>query len=125
MRRLIFAIVIVLLIIGLGVFEQVYISRLYEDTEAQAEQVKAAVQEDVESALPVAEKLKENWLEKRSFLEAVTPHNETKEMVLRIAELIGYVEAKDDKSALATAEIILEMCQNTPHILGFHWEHIF
>ena len=122
---MIFAIVIVLLIVGLGVFEQVYISRLYEDTEAQAEQVKAAVQEDVESALPVAEKLKENWLEKRSFLEAVTPHNETKEMVLRIAELIGYVEAKDDKSALATAEIILEMCQNTPHILGFHWEHIF
>ncbi len=122
---MIFAVVIVLLIVGLGVFEQVYISRLYEDTEAQAEQVKAAVQEDVESALPVAEKLKENWLEKRSFLEAVTPHNETKEMVLRIAELIGYVEAKDDKSALATAEIILEMCQNTPHILGFHWEHIF
>ncbi len=125
MRRMIFAIVIVLLIIGLGAFEQVYISRLYNDTEAQAQEVKAAVQEDVESALPVAEKLKENWLEKRSFLEAVTPHNETKEMVLRIAELIGYVEAKDDKSALATAEIILEMCQNTPHILGFHWEHIF
>ena len=125
MRRMIFAIVIVLLIIGLGVFEQVYINRLYNDTEAQAQEVKAAVQEDVESALPVAEKLKENWLEKRSFLEAVTPHNETKEMVLRIAELIGYVEAKDDKSALATAEIILEMCQNTPHILGFHWEHIF
>ena len=125
MQRMIFAVVIVLLIVGLGVFEQVYISRLYEDTEAQAEQVKAAVQEDVESALPVAEKLKENWLEKRSFLEAVTPHNETKEMVLRIAELNGYVEAKDDKSALATAEIILEMCQNTPHILGFHWEHIF
>ena len=122
---MIFAIVIVLLIIGLGVFEQVYINRLYNDTEAQAQEVKAAVQEDVESALPVAEKLKENWLEKRSFLEAVTPHNETKEMVLRIAELIGYVEAKDDKSALATAEIILEMCQNTPHILGFHWEHIF
>ena len=125
MRRLIFAIVIVLLIIGLGVFEQVYINRLYNDTEAQAQEVKAALQEDVKSALPVAEKLKKDWLDKRSFLEAVTPHNETKEMVLRIAELIGYVEAEDDKSALATAEIILEMCQNTPHILGFHWEHIF
>ena len=46
-------------------------------------------------------------------------------MVLRIAELIGYIEAEDDKSATATVEIILEMCRNTPHILGFHWEHIF
>lgn len=125
MKRTIFAIAIVLLIVAVGVFEQVYIKRLYSDTEAQAEKAKAAVEADVKSALPAVESLKRTWLAKRSFLEAVTPHNETKEMVLRIAELVGYVEAEDDKSALATAEIILEMCQNTPHIMGFHWEHIF
>ena len=125
MKRLIFAVAVFLVIIGFGVFEQISIIRLYDDTEAQAQEVKVAVQKDVESALPAALALKETWLKKRSFLEAVTPHNETKEMVLRIAELIGYVEAKDDKSALATAEIILEMCENIPHILGFHWEHIF
>lgn len=125
MKRLIFALVVFLVIIGMGVFEQISIVRLYDDTEAQAEEVKAAVEKEVTSALPAALALKETWLEKRSFLEAVTPHNETKEMVLRIAELIGYIEAKDDKSAMATVEIILEMCKNTPHILGFHWEHIF
>ena len=125
MKRLILAIAIVLSIIAVGVFEQLYIQKLYKDTRAQAEEVKTLVIENVPSALPAAEKLKETWLEKRSFLEAVTPHNETKEMVLRIAELIGYIEAEDDKSARATVEIILEMCSNTPHILGFHWEHIF
>ena len=122
---MIFAIVIVLLIVAMGVFEQVYIQNLYRDTEEEARKVKAAVEADVETALPAAEELKESWLKKRSFLEAVTPHNETKEMVLRIAELIGYIEAEDDKSALATSEIILEMCDNTPHILAFHWEHVF
>ena len=125
MRRMIFAIVIVLLIVTMGVFEQIYIQDLYRDTEREAKKVKVAVEADVQSALPTAEELKGSWLKKRSFLEAVTPHNETKEMVLRIAELIGYIEAEDDKSALATTEIILEMCDNTPHILGFHWEHIF
>ena len=125
MRRMIFAIAILLMIVAVGVLEQIYIQNLYRNTKAQAEKAKAVVETDVESALPAVEELKKTWLEKRSFLEAVTPHNETKEMVLRIAELIGYVEAKDDKSALATAEIILEMCNNTPHILGFHWEHIF
>ena len=125
MRRMIFAIVIVLLIVTMGVFEQIYIQDLYRDTEREAKKVKVAVEANVQSALPAAEELKKSWLKKRSFLEAVTPHNETKEMVLRIAELIGYIEAEDDKSALATTEIILEMCDNTPHILGFHWEHIF
>ena len=125
MRRMIFAIMIVLLIVTMGVFEQIYIQDLYRDTEREAKKVKVAVEADVQSALPAAEELKGSWLKKRSFLEAVTPHNETKEMVLRIAELIGYIEAEDDKSALATTEIILEMCDNTPHILGFHWEHIF
>ena len=125
MKRLIFAIAIVLLIIAVGVFEQIYIQKLYKDTRAQAQTVKELIEEDPARALPAAEELKETWLKRRSFLEAVTPHNETKEMVLRMAELIGYIRAEDDKSATATVEIILEMCQNTPHILGFHWEHIF
>lgn len=125
MRRMIFAVTVVLLILGVGIFEQIYIQRLYRETKAEAENVKTLIEEDVAAALPAAINLKENWLKKRSFLEGVTPHNETKEMVLRLAELIGYIEAKDDKSALATVEIILEMCANTPHILGFHWEHIF
>lgn len=122
---MIFAVTVVLLILGVGIFEQIYIQRLYRETKAEAENVKTLIEEDVAAALPAAINLKENWLKKRSFLEGVTPHNETKEMVLRLAELIGYIEAKDDKSALATVEIILEMCANTPHILGFHWEHIF
>lgn len=125
MKRLILAAAVFLVIIAFGVFEQIYIVKLYHATKAQAEEVMSLVEEDVETALPSALKLKENWLEKRSFLEAVTPHNETKEMVLRIAELIGYIEAKDDKSATATVAIIIEMCDNTPHILAFHWEHIF
>ena len=125
MKRLIFAIAIVLLIIAVGVFEQIYIQKLYKDTRAQAQTVKELIEEDTARALPAAEELKETWLKRRSFLEAVTPHNETKEMVLRMAELIGYIRAEDDKSATATVEIILEMCSNTPHILGFHWEHIF
>ena len=125
MKRLLFALVIVLLIIAAGVLEQIYIQRLYKETKEQAEEVRTLIDEEISLALPAAEKLKEDWLKRRSFLEAVTPHNETKEMVLRIAELIGYVEAKDDKSATATVEIIIEMCENTPHILGFHWEHIF
>ena len=125
MKRLILAVAVVLLIVGVGVFEQLYIDKLYTKTKAQAQEVKKQIEITVEGALPAAEELKKDWLKNRSFLEAVTPHNETKEMILRIAELIGYVEAKDDKSALATVEIILEMCDNTPHILAFHWEHIF
>ena len=125
MKRLLFALSVMLLIIMLGIFEQIYISRLYEETKARAELVGAKIEEDVTSALPDALALKEFWLKKRSFLEAVTPHNESKEMVLRMAELIGYIQAEDDKSATATAAIILEMCENTPHILGFHFEHLF
>lgn len=125
MKRLLFAISVLLVIVAMGVFEQIYVVRLYDKMKDRAETVKAAVEEDVSSALPAAEALKEEWLKNRSFLEAVTPHNETKEMVLRIAELIGYIEAEDDKSATATVAIILEMCENTPHILAFHWEHVF
>ena len=125
MKRILFAVAVLLLIVAMGVFEQIYITRLYDKTKAQAQEVQSILETDVTAALPAAEKLKEDWLKQRSFLEGVTPHNETKEMVLRIAELIGYIQAKDDKSATATAAIIIEMCDNTPHILAFHWEHVF
>ena len=125
MKRLILAISVMLFIIAIGVFEQIYITRLYDATQARAERVMEKIEEEVTSALPDAVALKEYWLKKRSFLEAITPHNESKEMVLRMAELIGYIQAEDDKSATATVAIILEMCENTPHILGFHFEHLF
>ena len=125
MRRLILALSVFLLILAAGIAEQITIVHIYDDMLSQAETVKEEVETDVSSAIPSAEKLKEQWLKSRSFLEAVTPHNETKEMILRIAELIGYIEAKDDKSAKATIEIVIEMCENTPHILAFHWEHVF
>ena len=125
MRRLALAIFALLVIIGFGIFEQIYITRLYKDMKSVAVSVSDAIEEDVSTAMPAAEDLRETWLEKRSFLEAFTPHNETKEMVLRIAELIGYIKTEDDKSAQATIDIIIEMCENTPHILAFHWEHIF
>ena len=125
MRRLILALSVFLLILAAGIAEQITIVHIYDDMLSQAETVKEEVETDFSSAIPSAEKLKEQWLKSRSFLEAVTPHNETKEMVLRIAELIGYIRAEDDKSATATAAIIVEMCKNTPHILGFHWEHVF
>lgn len=125
MRRLFLAVSVLLLILAAGICEQIFIVKIYDEMENNAKTVKTAVQEDVETALPSALTLQKRWLENRSFLEAVTPHNETKEMVIRIAELIGYIEAKDEKSATATASIIVEACNNTPHILGFHWEHIF
>ncbi len=125
MKRLILALSVLALIIAAGVAEQIFVVKLYKEMGSAASEAKEAVETDVKTALPTAEKLKEKWLKHRSFLEAITPHNETKEMVLRIAELIGYVETEDDKSATATAAIIMEMCSNTPHILAFHWEHIF
>ena len=125
MRRLILAASVLLLILGFGIFEQIYIVHLYKDIKTSAEEIMSEIETDVTSALPSAQALKEEWLRKRSFLEAITPHNESKEMILRIAELIGYIQAKDDKSATATVAIIIEMCDNTPHILSFHWEHIF
>ena len=125
MRRLVLALSVFFLILAAGISEQFYIVQVYDSMEKSAKEVQSAVGTDVKTAMPSAEKLKSEWLSKRSFLEAVTPHNETKEMILRIAELIGYIEAEDDKSATATAAIIVEMCENTPHILGFHWEHIF
>lgn len=125
MKKLIFAIAGLMLIITAGVLEQIYIQKSYATMRDEAMELREKIVKKDDSALEAARELKNNWLKNRELMEAFTPHNETKEIVLRLAELEGYILTEDDKSATATIEIIIEIFENIPHLLGFHWEHIF
>ena len=79
--------------------------------------------EDAESYTAVVS-AKEWWNEKKALLETLVSHNETKEMTLRLSELEGYVAIDDQKSAVATVAIIIELCENTVNTLYLDWDTI-
>lgn len=125
MKRTVFAIVIIIVMLAAGVAEQIYLHRLFADLHAQAEDISLSIAEDnLPLALEQTTALQTWWEARKHFLEAIVSHNETKEVTLRIAELRGYVAIDDRKSAYATASILLETSTNLPHLLGFSWDTV-
>ncbi|MBQ4443566.1 MAG: DUF4363 family protein [Clostridia bacterium] len=125
MKRTVFAVVIIVVMLSAGVAEQIYLHRLFADLHDQAEEISLLVAaDDLPQALERTAELQNWWECRKHFLEAVVSHNETKEVTLRIAELRGYIAIDDRKSAYATVAILIETSTNLPHLLGFSWDTI-
>ena len=125
MKRTVFAIVIVIVMLATGVAEQVYLHHLFDRLHDLTETILLEVAaDDMAEALSRTDDLQDWWEERKHFLEAIVSHNETKEVTLRIAELKGYIAIDDRKSAYATASILLETSTNLPHLLGFSWDTV-
>ena len=125
MKRSIFAIVILVLIVAVGVAEQVWLHSLFEDLNDQSRAIlQSLAAGDRDGALDQTNDLRDWWEKRKHLLEAVVSHNETKEVTMRIAELQGYIVIDDIKSSYATAAILHEMATNVPHLLGFSWDTI-
>ena len=125
MKRVVIAIVILVLIVTAGVLEQVFLRKYFFSLKDKTNEVRALVEEkDFEKAHEKTVEMQESWSDKKHFVEAVISHNETKEITMRLAELEGYIQASDDKSAIATASIMADYCENLTHILGFCWDTV-
>ena len=84
MKRTIFALIVLAVIIGLGVGEQVYLHHLFEDLNEKTRAIARLVDEDdMGEAHDKTVELQEWWNKNKHFLEAVVSHNETKEVTLR------------------------------------------
>lgn len=124
MKKGIFALIILLLILGLGIGELFYLNHTYNTMKDRMTEVRNMIErEDAESYTAVVS-AKEWWNEKKALLETLVSHNETKEMTLRLSELEGYVAIDDQKSAVATVAIIIELCENTVNTLYLDWDTI-
>ncbi len=125
MKRTVFAIVIIVVMLAAGIAEQIYLHHLFAELNRQTQAISLSVgADDLPRALEQTADLQRWWEKRKHFLEAIVSHNETKEVTLRIAELRGYIAIDDRKSAYATAAILMETSTNLPHLLGFSWDTV-
>lgn len=124
MKKGIFAIIILLLILGLGIGELIYLNNTYNTMKDRMSEVRGMIEREDEESYTAVIAAKEWWNEKKALLETLVSHNETKEMTLRLSELEGYVAIEDQKSAVATVAIIIELCENTVNTLYLDWDTI-
>lgn len=119
--KLIVAIVLVVLLLGGGIFETKYVEKTLEKLD---EKVGAILAQGDTYDRESIEELIEWWKNKSKTLSFSLPHNPINEVAASMNELLGTVIAKDFKSATACLTKIKGQGENIKDSYTFSPKHI-
>lgn len=123
MKRTVFALILLLSIIGFGIWEQIIIDDVFKEFKASLTTIENNI-DDAQFALDETEKLIAWWEGKRETFEALTNHDEIKDIRIKLAELEAYIKVGDKDMARVQALSLIATCENVPHLLALHYEHV-
>lgn len=100
MKYKVAAVVVTLaLIIGFGIFEQIFIKTTFEEFNSRLDSF--IVEKDETYDLKQIKETQEWWEKRHKYLELFLPHNQLIEISITYGELVGAVAAEDFDSAQA------------------------
>ena len=124
MKKLIFAIILLMLILAAGIAEQIYLNNLFDELEGRIDGIITAM-EDGQEVSGQTKELSDWWGKKHRLIEALVNHGEIKEITLLVAEIQGYSEADMTPDLHACVVRLLITAKHVRHLLEYRPEHIF
>ena len=124
MKRIIIAVICLLIILGMGIIEQIYIKNTIQELNESLISLRRALEDD-EDGLDEMNAVVDVWERRHRIIETIIPHNETKEIYIKISEIQGFVQSGDCQNALAVTITLLNILNYTGHLLLYLPEHIF
>ncbi|MFI3228580.1 MAG: DUF4363 family protein [Bacillota bacterium] len=121
--RTLFAVLLIVLLIGGGVLETIYIDNIFDEFCARLDEIS-----NVENGEYDISKIKEThvwWQKKHQYLELFLPHVQLNEIETTYGELIGAVETEDYDSASALLNRINVTSSALSEMYGFRLGNIF
>lgn len=124
--RITVAIILLIVIIGFGIFEQIYIDSIVDDLTDKINDIIDNIKTDnMSQALEQTNDTKEWWNKKLMILEIMLPHDILTDISVQIADIEGQLQGDDASQAIGACYVLLGICDNAPHLLGFQLQHIF
>ena len=121
-NKLTVAIVVLVLIIGLGVFEQIFIHQTFKEFSERLETF--IVDEDEEYDYDAIVETQKWWERKVKYLELFLPHVQLIEITITYGELVGAVGAEDYDSAQALLNRIQRTSESFENMYGIRMGNI-
>ncbi len=119
--RLLVAILVVILLLGFGIAEELYVTKVFKDYETKLDAIDIDKPLDTEQIL----ELKSWWMQKHRMLEIILPHNNLNEITYIYGEMLGAIEIDDDKSAKAQFHRLRTTVEAISEMYGFRIGNIF
>ncbi len=123
-KSIISIIIASVLVIGLGVFENLYLNKTFKelDKSFQIVEEKLITQTCTKADVLTAQDI---WIDKKRNLHAFIPHTEIKEVDLWVSECVFYAEDDDFAEALAKVMVVRELFEQIPRNFLIKFENLF
>lgn len=125
MKKIILVILIVGVIIGAGIAEQLFIDKTLTELENRSNEIfQLLLAEDYTSALTLTKETENWWSAKRDWLEFVCPNNDVKEIYREIGELKGSQLAQMYDDSITRSTVLNSMAKNSKNLLCYKWKNV-
>ncbi len=121
--RTLFAVLIILLLIGGGIAETMYVDCIFDEFCEQLDAISLA--ENGEYDLNAIKDTHMWWQRKHKYMELFLPHVQLNEIEITYGELMGAVETEDYDSASALLNRIYVTSSALSEMYGFRLGNIF
>ena len=119
------AVGLLILIIGLGIGEQAYISSTFDKAVQKSEEITALIRaENYEGAQAATNALSDWWKKERDVLEFLCPNNDVKGIMTAIGNLQGALSAQMYDDSLQRSISLTCSVENSKNLLSFKWKNV-
>lgn len=125
MGKIILTVVVVIIILALGIGEQVFMQKAFDDLVARCEEIQQLlIDKDYSEARKAVSQTKEWWAGKRNILEFTCPNNDIKDIYKEIGELEGTLQSEMYDDSITRTNVIKSMAENSKNLLAYRIKNI-
>lgn len=119
--KLIIAIVVIVVLIGFCVFDEIYVANTFRDFTEMLKIEEQKQSFDIEEI----EAINRWWKETHQKLEVIVPHTQLNEITYAFGEFLGTIKADDLKSAEGQLHRLIETSEAMQEMYSFRLGNLF
>ncbi len=124
MKKVVLAIVILIIIVTGGILEDFYIHKTFSALDEKLTSLENSIVNQSEDCLDQTNEIFEWWEKKRMYMELFAYSPDVRSFSVALAETQGSLECEDYQNALSKCRSLIVMADNIKRLLDFNAEDI-
>lgn len=124
MKKVVLAIVILIIIVTGGILEDFYIHKTFSALNEKLTSLENSIINQSEDCLDKTNEISEWWEKKRMYMELFAYSPDVRSFSVALAETQGSLECEDYQNALSKCRSLIVMADNIKRLLDFNAEDI-
>lgn len=125
MYKIFLAIGLFIVILSLGITEQVFINNSFNDLKQDCEEIqKLLLDGEYQRAYDMTKHVERDWHKERDLLEFACPNTDIKDIAKEIGELKGSQIAQMYDDSITRCEVLIAMAENSRNLLAYKWKNV-